>query len=152
MRGPTFPRTSAGFCVAARSKAKRWLNKCRVVKGALWARLAPPGCPKGHAVLCPILRGSCAARSEIRLVCCRDLGILVVIIFADVFGADEFRPFSPGAPIRHERRPRLREDAFVFDRKFELQPAAQIVGIDVHSGVVERQESILLLSPFLRRF
>ena len=59
-----------------------------------------------------------------RVVRRRDLGILVVIIFASVFGTDEFRPCARGTAVCHDRRLLDREGAFVFDRK--CQPAARL--------------------------
>src|ERR1700736_3275838 len=51
------------------------------------------------------------ARSEIRPVRARDVRVLVVVVFVQVLGADDFRPFQAVAQIDHGRGPRCREYA-----------------------------------------
>src|SRR6516165_5838689 len=86
--------------------------------------------------------------SEIRLVRSRHRGVPSGIIFVPVFGADIFRPFAQGAPISYDRRPRHSEDAFILDRKLELQSFALIVGVDSPLG----HAAILFFTSFLRFF
>src|SRR5260370_26023932 len=65
---------------------------------------------------------------KIRLFGPRPLGVrigvvlLVAFVVSQVFGADEFLPFGVrGAPIRDQRLPGHRKDAFILDSEFELQ-------------------------------
>src|SRR5437763_13010264 len=72
---------------------------------------------------------------EIRLVGCRNAGVLVrVVVIADIimlyiFGADAFlKVCVPGAQISNRSLPRRRERAALLDCEFELQaPAARVV-------------------------
>src|SRR5208337_3936323 len=81
-------------------------------------KLQTPGLP---------LFGSYA--SEIRLVRTRDGAVLSGVVFMRVFGASDLQPLAQRAPISYDRRPRHREDAFILDREFELQPLTLIVGV-----------------------
>ncbi len=69
-------------------------------------------------------------RSEIRLVRARDRGIPSGVVFTNIFGTNDFRPFTQGTPIRHGCRPGHREDTFILDRELKLEPLALIVGVD----------------------
>src|SRR5216683_1716177 len=77
--------------------------------------------PKGEGLV---------VRSKIRLLCLRHRGVLPAIVFMDVFAADEVRPRAHGGPIGDGRRPGHREDAFILDRKMELQHLAPVVGVE----------------------
>jgi hypothetical protein len=76
----------------------------------------------------PATPPSRAGPSEIRLVRARGRGVLSVV-FARVFGADEFRPLAHVAPIGDGGRPGHGEDAFVIDREMELQHRAPVIGV-----------------------
>src|SRR5579864_5710970 len=71
-------------------------------------------------------------RSEIWLVRMRHGGVLSGVIFVTVVGTDEFRPLPEGRGrllIDDARRPRRREDAFIFDGELQLETLAFVAGI-----------------------
>jgi hypothetical protein len=67
------------------------------------------------------------SHSEIRFVRARHSGVLSGVVHTRVVGAYRFRPFAKHPPIRYDRRPRHREDAFILDGELELQTVALIV-------------------------
>ena len=54
--------------------------------------------------------------SEVRLVCARNVGLVVVIILMGVFGTDPFRQLVGPWHVSQGRGPGRREDAFILDR------------------------------------
>ena len=68
--------------------------------------------------------------SEIRLIGARDVGVLVVIIFMKVFGADDLPPFVRVEHVGHGRGPGRREHPPVLHREMNLQILARIVVVD----------------------
>ena len=70
------------------------------------------------------------ARSEIRVIGRRHIGILDAIEFMSVFCTDNFWPMSGAAPISYGRGPRCREYAFILDREMDLQVLALVVAVD----------------------
>jgi hypothetical protein len=72
--------------------------------------------------------------SEIWFLSSGDIGVLIVIVFMRVLGADSFRPFLGAAPIGYGRGPGHRKDARILDREVELQVLAPIVAVDAHRG------------------
>src|ERR1700756_5304690 len=76
---------------------------------------------------------------EVRLVCSRDMRVLVrkevsVIFVLHILGADTFLPFCHIlAAIGNRRRPWHGEDAGILHREFELQAFAPVIGIDKDS-------------------
>src|SRR6266567_4531922 len=88
------------------------------------------------------------SRSEIRFVGRRDGGVLSVIIFVPVLGADMFVPDALlSATIGDRGRPRHGEDIWVLDGKLDLQPLALVVAIDEHSGSFRRRAIVFPLGP-----
>ena len=75
---------------------------------------------------------------EVRLFRLRSVGVPVVIVFVDVFGADRFRPITDHAPISHASRPRRRENTGVLHRELDLQPSLDRIRIDDAAPVEAR--------------
>src|SRR4051812_28260093 len=65
------------------------------------------------------------ARSD-RLLGRWHLHISFGAVFARIFGAHQFEPWSKGMPVGDCRRPRRREDIFVFHRDKQLQVLAAV--------------------------
>src|SRR4029077_20012951 len=76
------------------------------------------------------------ARSKVRLVGPRRLGVLIGVVVAplvvgDVFRTDTFVPICPqGTPIGDDAFPRHGEDTVILNREFELQSLALAVAIE----------------------
>src|SRR5437763_12234185 len=88
------------------------------------------------------------SRSEIRFVGRRERGVLSVIIFVPVLGADMFVPDALlSAPIGDSGRPRHGEDIWVLDGKLDLQPLALVIAIDEHPGGFRRRAIVFPLGP-----
>src|SRR5258706_2277648 len=121
---------SAEINIASRGQARawRWIRATRhlsMVSRIFAAWPGRPACGPGRS------RGPAWGSSEIRFARLRDEGVPVVIKFALVFGADELRPGIDGGPIGDGRGPGRGKDAFIFDRKMELQNLATVIGIEV---------------------
>jgi hypothetical protein len=85
-------------------------------------------------------------RLEIRFVRGRHRGVLSGVPL-DVLGAGIFRPLghqrSQGTPVCHRRRPWHGENAFILDRKLELQPLALVVGVGCKGEIGSLQADVL---------
>src|ERR1700676_4110979 len=133
------PAAGDAFCPKAvvAPAAANAINKRKSRRRALMISSLAPACLR--------LTPACVARSEIRLVRTRDVGILVVMESKRVFGAGDFRPFEAVAQINHGRGPRRREGARVLDGEMDLQVLVIVVGVDGSAGA-----PILFCSAFQR--
>jgi hypothetical protein len=77
---------------------------------------------------------------EIGLVRVRDIRVLLVIVFVNVFRTDDFPPIVEARPVSDGRGPRHSEDAFILDRDVDLQMLAPVGGV---SAFLVKAEAVI---------